>query len=95
LTEIELFSQSENLAFAKEIIENICSVLENLDASMDEFTDRVLEFLSSLKITNEFHLNKVHKVLVSRVSEYILIIKHLHSQFFDELMPVMRPVDKE
>lgn len=44
------------------------------------------ECLQGFRAENEFYLNKIHKSIASRVSDYIYILKVIYSQIFDEFI---------
>ena len=60
--------------------------LDNLDQNMGEYRSRAEECLLGYKERNEFELNKVHKMVTSRMSDYILILKTLYREVFDEFL---------
>lgn len=60
--------------------------MENLDFNMKEYRTRAEECLLGYKEKNEFQLYKVHKMITSRMSDYILILKTLYREVFDEFI---------
>jgi len=81
--------------FARDIMEEIINYLKNLDTNMKDYRTRANECLLGYKEQNEFQLNKVHKMITSRMSDYILIIKTLYSNVMDELIMLLQKEPKK
>lgn len=62
---------------------------------MEEYKKLGIECIEEFKADNEFHLNKLHKVLTSRVVEYILVLKTIYFQSFDELLVLLQKEPKK
>ena len=75
---------------ATEIIERIRGYLENLGSNMREYRGNALDCMLEFKADNEFQLNKIHKSITNRISDYILILKTIYSQVFDEFILLLR-----
>ena len=84
------YLNADVFALARTILETIINYQENLQAHMEEYKKLALECIEEFRADNEFHLNKLHKTLTSRVSEYILILKTIYYQSFDELLVLLQ-----
>lgn len=82
--------QTDSLHSADNIIERIRGYLENLGSNMREYRGNALDCMLEFKADNEFQLNKIHKSITNRISDYILILKTIYSQVFDEFILLLR-----
>lgn len=82
--------QTDSLHLAENIIERIRGYLENLGSNMREYRGNALDCLLEFKADNEFQLNKIHKSITNRISDYILVLKTIYSQVFDEFILLLR-----
>ena len=82
--------QADSLHLAENIIERIRGYLENLGSNMREYRGNALDCMHEFEADNEFQLNKIHKSITNRISDYILILKTVYSQVFDELILLLR-----
>lgn len=80
---------SESFSLAKIIVVHFVNFLENLEKNVSQYSIRADKALVDFKSNNEFYLNKMHKAVVSRVSDYMLILKTVHTQIFDEMIPLL------
>lgn len=78
--------QAESFVVARRIIEDISSYLENFESNMLEYRSNARDCVQEYKADNEFQLNKIHKSITNRVSDYIFILKTVYSQVFDEFI---------
>lgn len=87
--------QADGFIIAQQILNHIIQYLENLTTNITSYFHRVQDALLFFKAENELYLNKVHKAIASRVADYILIIKTIYAQVFDELLPLLLKDNKK
>jgi hypothetical protein len=76
LTSIFNIDQLQNPSYlpAKTILYNVVNYLENLDQSMLMYKQQAIDCLKSFQADNEFLINKIHKSINNRISDYIFIL---------------------
>ena len=72
------FIQNDNFSLARNIIEIILKYLLNLELNIKDYKQKAFDCVKDFEADHEFKLNKIHKSITNRVSDYIFILNTVY-----------------